>query len=51
MLDHDGLMGGVGAFADRPHAVQGGNAEVGGKVAVGASPGAVVKPLVLLNYT
>ena len=39
MLDHDGLVDGVGAFADCTHAIQGGDAQSGGEVAVGCATG------------
>ena len=44
-MDEDGFVGGVGAFADRAEAVEGGNAECGGEVAVrGAAGGGLVEP-------
>ena len=39
VFDEDMLVGGVGPFAYGSHAVEGGDAEGGGEVAVGASTG------------
>ena len=39
MVDEDGFLGGVGAFADSTHAVERRDAESGGKVAVGCASG------------
>jgi hypothetical protein len=38
-LDEDGFVGGVGSFAYGTHAVECGDAEGGGEVAVGAPAG------------